>query len=321
MEKVRAGVVGVGHMGRYHVGVFSELFNVELVGVADLNRERAREVAAQYGTVAYADPGELIGRADVVSIAVPTAQHHAVASRFLAAGIHVLLEKPVTATLEEAQDLFRLARERGAVLHVGHVERFNGAVQELKKIVCDPLFIECHRLGPFEPRVRDDGVVLDLMIHDIDIVLNLVGSPVASLNVMGTSVVSGCEDLANVQMNFRSGCLASITASRVTQNKVRTMAITQRDAYIFLDFTDQDIRVYRQASSEHVLSRTELRYKQESLIERIFVHRDNPLKAEIKHLLDCVTNGTPRGVSVDEELYSLQIALDILSRLEGARKG
>lgn len=315
MEKVRAGVVGVGHMGRYHVGVYSELFNVDLAGVADRDLERARQVAGQYGTTAYGDPAELIGRVDVVSIAVPTAQHYDVARQFLEAGIHVLLEKPITTTLEEAQDLFRIAQERGVVLHVGHVERFNGAVQELKKIVTNPIFIECHRLGPYEPRVRDDGVVLDLMIHDIDIVLNLVGSPVASMHVVGSSVLGRREDLANVQMKFANGCLASITASRVTQNKVRSMAITQPDAYIFLNFTDQDIRVYRQASSEHVLSRTELRYKQESLIERIFVHRDNPLKSEIKHLLECATNGAPRAVSVDEELYSLQIALDILAQL------
>ena len=257
MEKVRAGVVGVGHMGRYHVGVYSELFNVELAGVVDQDLQRARQVAGQYGTTAYRDAADLIGRADVVSIAVPTLQHYD----------------------------------------------------------ANPIFIECHRLGPFEPRIRDDGVVLDLMIHDIDIVLNLVGSPVASMHVVGSSVMGRREDLANVQMKFANGCLASITASRVTQNKVRAMAITQPDAYIFLNFTDQDIRVYRQASSEHVLSRTELRYKQESLIERIFVHRDNPLKSEIKHLLDCATNSAPRAVSVDEELYSLQIALDILAQL------
>jgi len=315
MEKVRAGVVGVGHMGRYHVGVYSELFNVELAGVVDQDLQRAREVAGQYGTTAYRDAADLIGRVDVVSIAVPTLQHYDVARQFLEAGVHVLLEKPITNTLQEAQELFRIAQERGVVLHVGHVERFNGAVQELKKIVANPIFIECHRLGPFEPRIRDDGVVLDLMIHDIDIVLNLVGSPVASMHVVGSSVMGRREDLANVQMKFANGCLASITASRVTQNKVRAMAITQPDAYIFLNFTDQDIRVYRQASSEHVLSRTELRYKQESLIERIFVHRDNPLKSEIKHLLDCATNSAPRAVSVDEELYSLQIALDILAQL------
>jgi len=228
----------------------------------------------------------------------------------------VLLEKPMTHTLEEARELFRLAEAQSVVLHVGHVERFNGAVQELKKIVQDPWLIESRRLGPFVPRIKEDGVILDVMIHDIDIILNLVRSPVRRMYALGKAIYTDREDLANVQICFQNGCIANIIASRATEIKIRNMAITQRDAYIVLDYTDQDIRVHRQASSEHLVTRGALRYKQESLIERIFVHKENPLKLEIKHLIDCATEGAIRVVSVDEELRSLQVALQVLEILD-----
>lgn len=316
MQKIRAGVVGVGQMGQYHVGVYSEIHNVELVGIADSDRQRGTSVAEKYGTHCYTDYRELFAAVDVVSIAVPTSLHYAIAKDFLEAGVHVLLEKPIAHTMEEASELFRLAETHGVVLHIGHVERFNGAIQELKKIVDEPWLIESRRLGPFVPRIKEDGVVLDVMIHDIDIILNLVDSPISRIYALGKSIYSDREDLANVQICFQNGCIANIIASRSTEIKIRTMAITQQGAYIFLDYTDQDIRVHRQASSEHVVTRGALRYKQESLIERIFVHKDNPLKLEIQHLLDCVMHGAPRVVSVEEELRSLQVALQILEILE-----
>jgi len=316
MQKIRAGVVGVGQMGQYHVGVYSELHNVDLVGVADNDYHRGHSVADRYGARCYADYHELLAAVDVVSIAVPTSLHYAIAKEFLKAGVHVLLEKPIAHTMEEARDLFRLAAAHGVVLHIGHVERFNGAIQELKKIVHEPWLIESRRLGPFVPRIKEDGVILDVMIHDIDIILNLIDSPISRIYALGKSIYSAHEDLANVQICFQNGCIANIIASRSTEIKVRTMAITQQGAYIFLDYTDQDIRVHRQASSEHVVTRGSLRYKQESLIERIFVHKDNPLKLEIQHLIDCVSNGAPRVVSVEEDLRSLQVALQILELLE-----
>jgi len=316
MQKTRAGVVGVGQMGQYHVGIYSELHNVELVGVADTDGQRGAYVAGKYGIPLYADYHDLIGKVDVVSIAVPTSLHYPVAEAFLEAGVHVLLEKPIAHTMEEATELFRLANTHGVALHVGHVERFNGAIQELKNIVHEPWFIESRRLGPFVPRIKDDGVVLDVMIHDIDIILNLVESPITRLYALGKSINSEREDLANVQICFQNGCIATMVASRSTEIKIRTMAITQRDAYILLDYTDQDIRVHRQASSEHVVTRGALRYRQESLIERIFVHKENPLKLEIQHLLDCISRRATRVVSVEKELRSLQVALQILDILE-----
>lgn len=316
MQKMRAGVVGVGQMGQYHVGIYSELHNVELVGVADTDYQRGAYVAGKYGIPLYSDYHDLLGKVDVLSIAVPTSLHYPVAKTFLEAGVHVLLEKPIAHTMEEATELFRIADAHGVVLHVGHVERFNGAIQELKNIVHEPWFIESRRLGPFVPRIKEDGVVLDVMIHDIDIILNLVESPITRLYALGKSIDSQREDLANVQICFQNGCIANILASRSTEIKIRTMAITQRDAYIILDYTDQDIRVHRQASSEHVVTRGALRYRQESLIERIFVHKENPLKLEIQHLLDCVSHRTTRVVSVEKELRSLQVALQILDILE-----
>jgi predicted dehydrogenase len=299
-------------MGHYHVAVYSEFPDVELVGIVDIDKERVRRLAAQYNTTPYTDYKTLIGKVDLVSIAVPTDLHYPVGKDFLSQGTNVLLEKPITKDLDEARDLFAIAEAHDVVLHIGHVERFNGAVQELKKIVEDPILIEARRLGPFQKRVQDDGVVLDLMIHDIDIVLGLVSSPIANITAHGVSVFSSSEDVANVQIAFESGCVATLTASRATQNKIRTMAVTQRDAYIYLDFSDQDIHIHRQASTEHLLTREQLRYKQESFIERVFVYKDNPLKSEIRHLIDCIQNGAKRAVSVEDELKSLTVALEVL---------
>jgi predicted dehydrogenase len=194
---LRAGVVGVGQMGRYHVGVLAELPQVELVGIVDVDPRKIQELAETYNTTGLTDYHDLLGEVDVVSIAVPTAIHYEVARQFLEAGVHVLIEKPIAPTLAEAEELFELAELRGAMLHVGHVERFNGAVQELKNIVRDPILIECRRMGPFQSRVKDDGVVLDLMIHDLDIVLNLVGSRVQSISAVGAAVFSEVEDVSN----------------------------------------------------------------------------------------------------------------------------
>lgn len=314
MNKVRAGVIGVGRMGRYHVGVYSELFNTDLAGVVDIDSKKGNDIAERYNTVFYPDYHQLFNKVDVVSICVPTSLHYKITRDFLEAGINVLLEKPISDNMDNARDIFRIADDKGLTLHIGHVERFNGAVQELKKIVRDPILIESRRMGPFDSRIQDDGVVMDLMIHDIDIILNLVDSDVDTINVLGSSVFSDKDDLANVQLRFKSGCIANIVASRVTQNKIRTMAITQKDAYVFLDYTDQDIHIHRQASSEHRLTKEELRYKQESFIERIFVHRDNPLKLEILHFIDCSANGMRRSIPVDKELMSLSVALEIVEK-------
>ena len=314
MSRIKVGVLGVGKMGEYHVGILSENRDVELRGISDISEERGRVISERYGVPFFDDFNRMLKEVDAAVVAVPTKLHYEIGKEVLNAGIHVLLEKPCSDNLDHARELFSLADSKDLILHIGHVERFNGAVQELHKLVDDPILVECKRMGPFVERMKDDSVVLDTMIHDIDIVLNLIDSKVARINVMGRSVFSEKDDVVSVQLEFENGCIANILASRASQNKERTLSITQKNSYVILDYTDQEIYVHRQSSSDYMLTKDSLRYKQESLIERIFVHKDNPLKLEIQHFLDCVKHGTPRKVTVDNELYSLEIALGIVEQ-------
>ncbi|HET8577300.1 MAG TPA: Gfo/Idh/MocA family oxidoreductase [Methylomirabilota bacterium] len=311
---IRGAVVGAGHMGQYHVLALAEIWGVDLVGVVDSDLERARQVAAPYGVRAFHDHRELVGQVDFVTVAVPTGRHFEVARDLLETGIHVLVEKPMSSSLEEAKELFRLARQHNRVLHVGHVERFNGAVQELRKIVERPILIESRRLGPFVPRVQNDSVVMDLMIHDIDIVLGLVDSEPRKMTAVGASVHSRVTDVATVQIVFDSGAMATITASRATEEKIRTLAITQPDAYIVLDYGTQDIQIHRRADQEYTLNRESIRYRQASFVEHLLVHKDNPLKLEIRHLVGAVRSAQASGqveLPEAEDLRSLAVALEI----------
>jgi predicted dehydrogenase len=321
-KRVRAGVVGSGHMGQYHILVYAELWDVDLVGVVDTDAAKVARLAAQYDTMGFTDYRELFGKVDVVSVAVPTPLHFQIARDFMEAGTSVLVEKPLTPTLEEARELFRIARAHNVVLHVGHVERFNGAVQELRKIVVNPILIESRRMGPFVPRVQHDTVVMDLMIHDIDIVLGLVDAEIRELLAAGARVHSAQPDVANVQVMFENGALASIIASRATEQKIRTLGITQPDAYIFLNYTDQDIQIHRRAASEYVLNRESIRYKQESFVEHLFVHKENPLKLEILHLLNAVREAQ-RTSRVDlgehDDIRSLAVSLAIEEMIREGR--
>ena len=321
-RRMRAGLVGAGHMGQYHARVYAELWDVDFVGVVDIDLDRAAVVAAQYDTIAFADHRDLLGKVDVVSVVVPTEQHFAVARDLLEAGVGVLVEKPMTPTLEEARALFALARERGTVLHVGHVERFNGAVQELKKIVEQPILIESRRLGPFLPRVQKDTVVMDLMIHDIDIVLTLVGSPPHRLTAFGRPMHSTVADVANVQLWFDSGTIATITASRATEEKIRTLSVTQPDAYILLDYTEQNIHIHRRAAQHFALNRESIRYTRASFVEHVQVHKDNPLKLEIQNLVSAVRRarvGEPIVLAEAEDVRSLAMVLEIERMIRDGR--
>jgi predicted dehydrogenase len=271
-------------------------------------------VAAPYGVPAFRSHRDIAGLVDFATVAVPTDQHFDVARDLLEAGAHVLVEKPMTPTLEEAKELFRVARQHGCVLHVGHVERFNGAVQELRKIVERPILIESRRLGPFVPRVREDSVVMDLMIHDIDIVLGLVNGEPRKMTAVGSSVHSARTDVANVQIVFDSGTIATITASRSTEEKIRTLAITQPDAYIVLDYSHQDIQIHRRAAQEYTLNRESIRYRQASFVEHLLVHKDNPLKLEIRHLIAAARAadaGGPLDLPEEEDLRSLAVSLEV----------
>jgi predicted dehydrogenase len=322
--KIRAAVVGAGHMGQYHILALAELWDVDLVGIVDVDRDRARRAAAEYGARVFEDHRELFGLVDVATVAVPTEHHVPVTRDLLEAGVHVLVEKPIAPTLEGAKELFQVARQRGRALHVGHVERFNGAVQELRKIVEHPILIESRRLGPFVPRVQKDSVVMDLMIHDIDIVLRLVNSEPRRMTAVGGSVHSTVADVANVQIVFESGAVATITASRATEEKIRTLAITQPDAYITLNYADQDIQIHRRAAQEYTLKRGSIRYRQASFVEHLFVHKDNPLKLELRHLIAAAraaqTTGQVEFEEEEEDLRSLAVALEIERMIREGRR-
>lgn len=314
-NKVKIGVIGTGHMGQYHVNVAKTLSDAELIGIYDSDSERASQMAEKHKTSAFSTVDDLIKHTDSVIIAVPTFLHHEIGKKALLAGKHVLVEKPIAETLEQAKELVDLAAKNNLVLQVGHVERFNGAVLELGKIVTEPLLIESRRLAPFNPRIKDVGVVLDMMIHDIDIVLNLVKSPVKYLSAVGTKVVSAHEDIASVVLHFENGAIANISASRNTQSKIRTLNITQKDVYITLDFSDQEIELHRQATSDILLRTGEIKYRQESIVEKIFVHKDNPLKQEHEHFVKCILKETEPLVDGRSDIQTLEIAYRILKEI------
>lgn len=243
MPKIRVGVIGSGHIGKFHARVYRELPDVELVYIADTNPER-QKIAKKLKVLFTNDYRNLLGKVDAVSIAVPTPFHYTVARDFLNTGTHVLIEKPITVKLEEADQLLSLAQEKQLVLQTGHIERFNNAWVEVNRILKQPLFIEVHRLGPFLPRAASAGVVLDLMIHDIDIILNLVRSPIKQTDAVGIRVLTEFEDLANARIKFENNCVVNLTASRLTPEPQRKIRIFQPDAYISIDFGWQKVKIF-----------------------------------------------------------------------------
>lgn len=249
MDKVRVGVIGVGYLGKFHTEKYSRMDNVQLVGVVDIDRVLAEEVAARFDTRAFADYRDLFGHVDAVSIVVPTEDHFSVATECLNHDLDVLIEKPMTATLEQADDLIKIAESRKRVMQIGHLERFNPAVIALKDIVHNPLFIEAHRLSIFKDRSTDVSVVLDLMIHDIDIIMNLVKSEIKSIHAAGAPVICEHADIANVRLEFESGCVANVTASRISTKNQRKIRLFQKDAYVSVDFTTRDITIIRRDES------------------------------------------------------------------------
>lgn len=245
MKQLRAAVIGVGYLGRFHAQKYAALDGVELVAVVDNDLQRAQEVAAEVGCRAESDYLALLSEIDVASVVVPTQFHYAVASACLEAGVHILLEKPITPTLEEADQLIKLARGKGCILQIGHLERFNPAVMALQGVLNKPQFIESQRMAPFKPRGTDVNVVLDLMIHDIDIILSMVQSDIKLVNSVGVPVLSGEVDIANARLQFDNGCVANVTASRASRETVRKIRIFQEDAYISIDYQEREISIFR----------------------------------------------------------------------------
>ncbi len=247
-KKLKVGVIGAGYLGKFHAEKYARMDNVDLVGIVDKNKSLAENVAGNYNTKAYIDHKELFGKVDAVSIVVSTPAHYAVSKDFLENNVDLLIEKPMTTTVEEADELIRIAESRGLIIQVGHLERFNPAVVALRDIIKNPMFIESHRLSIYHSRGTDVSVVLDLMIHDIDIMLNFVRSDIKTIHAAGIPVISEHVDIANARLEFESGCIANVTASRISTKNERKVRLFQKDAYISVDFANRKITVINKTS-------------------------------------------------------------------------
>ncbi|MBI5806749.1 Gfo/Idh/MocA family oxidoreductase [candidate division TA06 bacterium] len=312
MAKLKIGVIGVGSLGQHHARVCAELTNAELAGVADLNETRGREIAGRHQVPFFADHRELLKQVDAVSIVVPTTMHHQVARDSLEAGKHVLVEKPITATVEQAEELLKLAGSNNLKLQVGHIERFNPALLAASPHIHDPKFIECLRISPFGGRNTDVPVVLDLMIHDIDIVLSLVNSELERVSAIGCSLVSGREDIANARLEFKNGCVANLTASRISGKKERKMRFFQKDSYVAVDFLNHGVRVHKlKGDPGGVSDLSQVMELIEPEIDQV-----EQLKAELGSFADCIINDTIPLVSGRDGLRALQVAEEIMEEIE-----
>ncbi len=316
---LRIGVVGTGHMGRYHINTISTVNNVAFVSICDSNEDLVKKLASQYGVKAYTNFQQFLSSVDAIIIAVPTYLHYKFASEAMMAGKHILLEKPMTKTVYFAEKLVELAEKKNLFMQVGHVERFNAAVQELKHIVNKPYLIQAQRMGP-RSRIKDIGVVLDLMIHDIDIVLSIAQSKVVDIAAHGQRIYSDFEDVANASLFFENGVVANITASRVSENKTRTLAISQEGAYVSLNYDTQEITITRQPQEDYLVLKEEIKYKQENVVERVFIHKDNALRLEQIHFIECINEDREPIHKPEADITALKIAKEIINKIYKIQK-
>ena len=327
MEKLKIGVIGVGHLGKLHTKMFAQIDSCSLVGVFDLNSEQAKAVADEFKTKHYEDLDELLNEVDAVSIAVITSAHHEVAKKCLLKGKHIFIEKPITSTIEEAKELVKIADEMKLNLQVGHIERFNPALISLEKYNIAPMFIQTDRLAQFNPRGTDVAVVLDLMIHDIDIILSLVKSPVKKIDASGVAVVSDTLDIANARIEFENGAVANVTASRISQKKMRKMRMFQRDTYISLDFTNGVSEVFKLYATDEKIDTPHIAYgeigigekKKQVVYEQPEVLEINALKYELDLFVKAVQNNTKPVVTGEDGMNALIVADTIIRKIEAAR--
>lgn len=318
MGKIRVGVIGVGSLGQHHARHFSENERCDLVGVVDSNEAAATKVSRACHTQCLFDYKNLFGLVDAVSIAVPTNVHYQVASQFLDQGVHVLVEKPITNTVQDARALIEQAKAKNLILQVGHIERFNAAIRKVREVINQPRFVECHRLGPFDPRVKDVGVVLDLMIHDLDILLALVDSPIESIDAVGAPILSHREDIANVRMRFTNGCIANLTASRVTPTKKRKIRIFQDDAYMAIDYDRQSLEIFRRVELPQTRDSNQ---KFEVVRKRLRLKMEDKLQLEVDHFLDCIENNIRPLVDGEAGAMALEAAVRISEQIHERSSG
>ena len=334
-DVVKVAVLGVGGLGQHHARIYAEMEqagNVEFVGLYDPNLERAREIAEKNGVRALESMEAALEQADGVSIVTPTVTHHELASKFLKAGCHVLVEKPITDEADQAAELVQLAQEYDRVLQVGHVERFNPVFDYLQSVAKEPRFIETHRLSPYPARSMDIGVVLDLMIHDLDIVLAFVDSPVKEVDGVGVPVLSASEDIANARLKFENGCVANLTVSRVSperMRKIRVFSGGETTSYVSLDYQKQEGYIYRIAADgaeESSLWQKLLHAKDSAIVsefggkkvvrEPVPIAKDEPLKLELQHFVECVRERQTPKVSGEAGRQALEVALEITRQIQ-----
>ena len=307
MEVINVGVIGVGHLGQHHARIYAELPQTRLVGVADLEQTRRAEIGTRFDVAYVEDYRDLLGRVDAVSVAVPTLQHREVVLDCLDAGTHVLVEKPIAVTPEEGRQMVHRAKQNGLVLHVGHVERFNPVRDLVHDLISNPRFIECHRLAPFQPRGTDVDVVLDLMIHDVDLLLSFGLGRVSKVEAVGIAVLSTQVDFAHARVEFDKDCVANLTASRLSTGRLRKMRLFQERLYLSVDFLSRQGIVYRQVPTD------------ESSVqeEAIQAGDEEPLKRELHAFAQAIQTGVPGGVSGEEGLAALELVHAIKQSIRG----
>ena len=297
---LRIGVIGVGHLGQHHARLLATLDNVRLAGIVDINGARAQEIAGKYGARSFPNAGDLVGQVDAVTIATPTVTHIDIAMPFIEAGVAVLIEKPLAAGLEEADRLLEAAARRGTIVATGHTERFNPAVAAALPLVKSPRFVEIHRLGTFPERSLDIDVIFDLMIHDLDLLLTVAGSDVVAIDAVGVNVLTPRVDIANARIRFASGCIANVTASRISRDRVRKARFFSHDAYVSIDYAAQEVEVYRLIPQD--AGRPAIQGG------RLEVTNDEPLRLELADFADAVRSGRPAGVTGHDGRAALALA-------------
>ena len=310
-EPIRVGVIGVGNMGQHHTRVLSRLKDVELVGISDVSIERGLDTAGKYRIRFFETYQDLLEHVDAVCVAVPTRLHHKVGMTCLQAGVHVLIEKPIAASISEAESLVNAAATSNRILQVGHIERFNSAFQELHKVLKteELLALEARRMSPYSQRANDVSVVLDLMIHDIDLLLELAGTPVIRLTASGSRAAdSGYLDYVTATLGFANGIVATLTASKVTHRKIRTIAAHCKNSLTEADFLNNEILIHRQTTANCTTDHGQVLYRQDGLIEKVYTSNVEPLHAELEHFVNCVRGGEKPSVGGEQALKALRLA-------------
>jgi predicted dehydrogenase len=305
MNKLRVGVVGVGHIGSNHARLYAEIPSGQFTAVYDLDLGRGNAIGKKFGAVTAKSLDEFIKMVDAASVATPTNTHYEVGRSLLELGKHLLIEKPITDNTAQAAELVELAARKDLILQVGHVERFNPVLSALEKHLTHPRFIEAHRLSPYPERSTDIGVVLDLMIHDLEIILHFVRSPVKSIDAVGVPVLSRGEDIANARLRFENGCVANITSSRISPEQMRKIRVFQEDAYLSLDYQNQSGEIYRRAGGRITRDRVE-------------IEREEPLKRQLTSFIECASFGREPRVSGSQATVALELAVEITKRISAS---